>query len=324
MAGSFPASSRMPGLLRIVPGIAQAGDNEHPLCRFGFPNPSDRSTARAAQSLPGLTVLDGQSEELWLVRGTVQARSTQCDGFTVDHGAEHAWLQQSVPAPTDGDWAALTKQLFMRLHAAIDALGMPHVLRLWAVIPDIHHGEGDEERYKQFCFGRHEAYTTLGLSTETYPAATVIGSRSGQLELQVIAARTPGIPQENPRQTSAYHYPRQNGPRSPSFSRAMLLPGLTLVSGTAAVRGSETQHPGDAVGQLMAIFDNLDTLAASSGRQDWQPAYGRIYLRDADQTKAIREAALQRFPASLAWPILQADICRQDLICEVETAFQPA
>src|SRR3546814_12443298 len=85
-------------------------------------------------------------------------------------------------------------------------------------------GDGDAERYREFCVGRARG---LGdFDTHALPAATAIGRCDDARVVQVywLAARTPGMPVENPRQVSAYRYPRQYGPQQPSFARAMLPP----------------------------------------------------------------------------------------------------
>jgi hypothetical protein len=66
------------------------------------------------------------------------------------------------------------------------------------------------------------------LDEAALPAATCIGRFDGVRRLQVywLAAREAGLPLENPRQVSAFRYPRQYGPQSPSFSRALLPPLL--------------------------------------------------------------------------------------------------
>ena len=101
-----------------------------------------------------------------------------------------------------------------------------------------------------------------------------IRGRDGRRVLQVywLAARVAGTPLENPRQVAAYRYPRQYGPQSPTFARAMLPPAGSdmplLLSGTASVVGHETRHPGDVLAQLDETFANLDSLLdiASLGR----------------------------------------------------------
>ena len=95
-----------------------------------------------------------------------------------------------------------------------------------------------------------------------------------RLQVYWLAARTPGTPLENPRQVSAYRYPRQYGPQPPSFARAMLpaSPAMPLLlSGTAAVVGHESRHAESVAAQLDETLLNFDSLlgaahAAAPGR----------------------------------------------------------
>ncbi len=81
----------------------------------------------------------------------------------------------------------------------------------------------------------------------SWPAATSIGRQDDDRVLQVywLAGNEPGRALENPRQMSAFHYPRQYGPSAPTFSRAMQVGGGLLISGTASVRGHASHHPQD-------------------------------------------------------------------------------
>ena len=84
---------------------------------------------------------------------------------------------------------------------------------------------------------------------QTLPAGTAVGTMSGPLKIHFLAARQPGTHVENPRQVSAYEYPRVYGPCSPSFARATLRPSISgshlLIAGTASVVGHVSEHIGD-------------------------------------------------------------------------------
>src|SRR5690606_13908351 len=115
----------------------------------------------------------------------------------------------------------------------------PYKLRAWNYLDAITQGEGDAESYRRFCVGRARGLGDFDAST--LPAATAIGrcDQNRTIKVYWLSARSPGTPVKNPRQVSAYRYPRQYGPQPPSFARAMLpLPGADmplLLSGTAAV-----------------------------------------------------------------------------------------
>ena len=56
--------------------------------------------------------------------------------------------------------------------------GYPHLLRIWNYFDAITDGDGDAERYRQFCVGRVQG---LGeVDTRVLPAATAIGSREAR------------------------------------------------------------------------------------------------------------------------------------------------
>ena len=137
---------------------------------------------------------------------------------------------------------------------------------MWNYLDAINEGDGDAERYRQFCVGRARG---LGRPNgKRLPAATAIGRQQPTHQLQVfwVAARVGGTPIENPRQVSAYHYPRAHGPVSPSFSRAMVAPDDTvLVSGTASIVGHVSQHHGDAQAQLAETLRNLAAVTSHAG-----------------------------------------------------------
>lgn len=306
--------------LRVALGDACPLPDENLLAEVRF-GTATGSAANPRLWSTGLQLLQGATCERWLVRGDVSDSSA--GNWRFSEGEDFAWLGTELPIDDAADLAALSEDLFLRLQASASTLGKSQIHRVWAIIPDIHRGAGDEERYKQFCLGRHLAYTRLGMRPGHYPAATVVGSQDGVLRLQAIAASTPGTAVENPLQTSAYCYPRNYGPKSPSFSRALNNFSLLLISGTAAVSGSESQHPGDTLAQMQDIRSNLEALAQASPRAPLWPqgaSYGRIYLRRPAEAPAVRELCTQLLPVSQTWPILSAAICREELLCEIESA----
>jgi len=210
-----------------------------------------------------------------------------------------------------------------------------HVWRIWSFVADINEGAGDEERYRQFCLGRARAFAAVHATLPGigYPAATAVGKPSGARSLQVcwLAGRDPGVEIENPRQLAAYRYPRRYGPAAPSFSRAMLVPGpLLLVSGTASIVGHESVHPGDTIAQLHETLDNLDALLQSAGEVAARPvprlgpgSLLKVYLRHAEDAAPVVQQLHARLGEELPLIILAADICRQELLIEIE-AVVPA
>ena len=217
---------------------------------------------------------------------------------------------------------------YARLNAFVRSHGYPHQLRIWNHLDAITAGDGDEERYRRFCLGRA---TGLGhFDTATLPAASAIGRRDGVRTLQVywLAARAPGTPIENPRQVSAYRYPRQYGPQSPSFARAMLPPSTQmplLLSGTASVVGHESRHHDCVESQLAETFANFDSLIAAA--RELRPAlpahFGpgsrlKVYVRDAEQLPRIAAALDAQLGPAVPRILLHAAICRRELQVEID------
>jgi chorismate lyase/3-hydroxybenzoate synthase len=199
-----------------------------------------------------------------------------------------------------------------------------HLLRMYNYFSGINSGSGDTERYKLFCSGRAAGFQ--GLQQSSWPAATAVGRQdhSGLLQVYWLAGSEPGRAIENPRQVSAFNYPRQYGPAPPSFSRAMLLPGGLLISGTGSILGHASHHAHDLPAQLDEILRNLTSLRqASGGPAQLQSGRGtllKIYLRDAAAAGLVSAYLRAQLPSQVQFLVLGADICRRELVVEIDAA----
>ena len=229
-----------------------------------------------------------------------------------------------IDDPQGSDVAEHTRELYEEILGFVAAREQRHILRMWNYVRDINFGSGDEERYRRFCVGRYEGFRTAFDEESAYPAATAIGSKVERLHVSFICANSPGRTIENPRQVSAYRYPRQYGPRSPSFSRATFHAagrGSSLfVSGTASVVGHETLHRDTVRAQMKETAINLQAMhEAGGGGLELQKL--RVYLRDAADRDCVREE-LERYPAINGPAVyLLGDICRADLLLEIEAFY---
>src|SRR5256886_11359397 len=132
--------------------------------------------------------------------------------------------------------------------------------------PEINRDSHGTERYRQFNSARQQVLRECGRAlTGSVPAASALGAASDSpLVVYFLAGRTAPAFLENPRQVSAYHYPRQYGSHSPVFSRATLLRqrgGLGLfIFGTASIVGHTSLHVGDTAGQTRDALSQIESL----------------------------------------------------------------
>lgn len=228
-----------------------------------------------------------------------------------------------------------TESAYRQVFELLDTLRYPYPFRFWNYFADINTHSFGLERYVQFNLGRQDAFLAYGRDVVgNVPAACALGSAQGPLTIAFLAGRVAPLSIENPRQISAYRYPQQYGPCSPTFSRASLVrmrqDEVLFVSGTASVVGHATMHPGNVVAQtretmtnIKAVLAEADRLAGSPGF-DLSSLYYRVYVRHPADLAQIRAELAHCVGDALKAVYLQADVCRQDLLLEIEaTAVHP-
>jgi len=205
-----------------------------------------------------------------------------------------------------------------------------HLIRIWNYVPDINREADGDERYRHFNSARQTAFRNSGRATiGSVPAASAVGSPAGSpISIYFLASRRPPLMIENPRQTSAYHYPPKFGVHSPVFSRACVLSeaaGTSLfVSGTASIVGHETIHQGNVVAQTRETIANITALLDEANRAVGASRYSldalrfKVYVRQPRDLAAIETALTTALQPSAPIMYLQADVCREDLLVEIE------
>ena len=266
-------------------------------------------------------------------------RWIHCGGIRGEAGADGPYAES---------WSAFQQ---MKRQLALAGAGLDQVVRTWLYVNQITSGESGRQRYQEMNRARTEFYRGIpfgekhraaGAPAAMFPASTGIGTDGSGIAMACLAleSRRPDVflmPLESPCQTPAFHYQAEYSPQSPKFSRAMaVVQGhfvSTLVSGTASIVNSATRHPGDVVRQTEQTIENIERLIATENfARHGLPGAGatlrdiaklRVYVKHREDYERCREACERRLPRVPAI-YLHADICRADLLVEIEAvAFSP-
>lgn len=258
-----------------------------------------------------------------------------------------------VRGPAGDDAYGESLAAFEQLREQLARVGarFDQVVRTWIYVNRITEGPEGRRRYQEMNRARTDFYRDIRFGARLrapwspeviYPASTGIGSSASGITLSALALASTRpdvfiLPLENPQQTPAYAYHARYSLLSPKFSRAMaVVQGhfvTTLVSGTASVLRAGTCHAGDVARQTHQAIENIEHLLApenftrhglpGTGARLEDIAKLRVYVRNLDEYEICREICEERFPRVPAI-YLQADLCRPDLLVEIEAvAFSP-
>lgn len=254
-------------------------------------------------------------------------------------------------------YAQATRTAYLESFALTRELGYRNIFRMWNFVADINAGNADGlEIYRDFCLGRAEAFAEFPVELGM-PAATGIGALSGGIGFYFLAGATADrINLENPRQRPAYRYPQRYGPRPPSFARATCLqtglagpatgsalgssvtpatrpttdspaPRQIFISGTASIVGHRTMHAHDIRSQCIETFTNIAQLISATNLANYGIGHGyeltdltnlKVYVRHRKDLDTVRGLCREVFAATAEIAFLNVDICRSDLLVEIE------
>jgi hypothetical protein len=171
-----------------------------------------------------------------------------------------------------------------------------------------------------------------------YPAATGIGMNVGGIIIEFIAIQSSGLvtsPIDNPVQVAAHTYSNKVlvGEEcvlktTPKFERARFLElfgkKIIFISGTASIRGEQTVGQGNPTEQAEVTINNIkqlysDKVLSQISTGNLVPKYGhaRIYISNRKDYTEIRRTFKRHF-GNLPVVYIVADICRKDLLVEIE------
>jgi chorismate lyase/3-hydroxybenzoate synthase len=224
---------------------------------------------------------------------------------------------------------------YRQVFALLDSLQFPYLYRFWNYIADINNHSFGLERYRQFNLGRQDAFLAHGREVMgQVPAACALGSAEGPLSIGFLAGRVAPLSIENPRQMSAFQYPAEYGPRSPTFARASLVrhgdDEVLFVSGTASIVGHINMHLADVVAQTRETIANIKAVLDEANRHASQPGFDlsslhyKVYVRNPADLEQIRSELMRCVGDAFGAVYLRADVCRPELLLEIEvTATHP-
>ena len=316
--------------INVSTNLAPPSDEHELLLAFHFGREPALIDHPAVVS-PGLIpITDNPVYECWWYAGNVAYRDAGAIRVAECHDYSVA-VFQSTDGPSD-DMAAFTHYAYRQLFRAIESCHHNGPVKIWNYLGGINNGNDDRERYRQFSAGRAQAFHELSLRDEDTPTGTAIGTKF-DFGLTVIALATNRdfALTENPRQVSAYRYPRQYGPRSPKFSRGGIVStenhSLFLMSGTASVVGHKSVHPYDVQLQIGETLANIESLCASASKQDIgddrlvldDVSVLRVYLRNMDDRNTIAAALRSKLRLNNQQVVfLHGEICRRELMVEID------
>jgi chorismate lyase / 3-hydroxybenzoate synthase len=323
---------------------------QHVLGVVGFAKPPrlERSPVPVTASMtPSLGAADNLCE-VWRVSGASDLRlENGAPAGSLKHGEVHyrfcsellfgsvtieerAFERENEPRADADPLSQATISAYRQIFEVLERTEHRHLIRVWNYLPEINREADGDERYRRFNSARQAAFRGSGRPTEvSVPAACALGSPAGSpLSIYFLASREPPTMIENPRQTSAYRYPPKFGVHSPSFSRACVLResrGTNLfVSGTASIVGYETMHHGDVGAQTRETIANIEALIGEANRVVGCARYSleslklKVYVRQPRDLHAIKGALADRLGTTAPIVYLQADVCREELLVEIE------
>lgn len=281
-------------------------------------------SGQVAQIKVHMPLLEGLPAEVWRSAGPWQ--DGQCAGvrYRCDEGLMFACIQIEEGSQSLQEVA---QSAYLGLLQAMRQAGFSHLVRCWNYMADINVDAptpaGPLERYRLFNMGRAAAFESAAaaLLDTASPSACALGTASGPFTVYALASRQAPLNVENPRQVSAYAYPERYGPKSPTFSRASVLrlaaSQVLFISGTASIVGHESVHRGDVLAQTQESLRNIAVLIEAAGFSAAALHY-KAFVRHVADYPLVARAMREALGAEAPIVFLQADVCRAELLVEIE------
>ncbi len=238
-------------------------------------------------------------------------------------------LERPCALDADDFSEAVRQTYHLARQSAADA-GFQYLARIWNFLPGIGATLSNGlDGYKAFNRGRYagvEAWIGRAADFHTQvPTATGVGHAGTEFALHVLLTRSPCRPVENRRQHASYRYSDKYGPVPPCFARATVAQLMgsehLLIGGTASIRGEDSVHIDSPAAQLAETLTNIDTLLGSTRarlRRERDIVAVRAYCPKPQFDAALLPAIARAFPAANQVEFVRAELCRPELLVEIE------
>jgi len=236
-----------------------------------------------------------------------------------------------------------SEEIFQKIETILSKESMYHheVLRQWNYIGKITALDNGIQNYQAFNDVRDRFYAKTNWKKYGYPAATAVGMEINGLIVSLIAISCEStfkiIPLDNPLQIAPKHYspsllPGQavyDSKATPKFERAKVIQNdfaiYCFISGTAAIRGEQSMKELDAALQTRQAIENILYLISPENmknhgfhhKADMKMKSIRVYIKKKESFDIVKTEVEKVWPG-LPVIYLQADICRSELLVEIE------
>lgn len=241
--------------------------------------------------------------------------------FHAESALQQVWVFRK-PLLADQQLTELTLQAYKQLLELVEQSKL-QLARVWNFIPQIHSEEAGLENYRLFNLGRSRAfeqnYGTLG--HQKMPAATGIGTPENELIICVLLTENGVEHLENPQQIPAWKYPAMYGPQPPSFARASLAVDkkTAWLAGTAAVLGHESV--GQTLAEQLALTWENIRIMEQQFPADLRALDFTAWVRFGADAELVEKSLQQQLPKGCNWRVVEAEICRKELLVEIEGVY---
>jgi enamine deaminase RidA (YjgF/YER057c/UK114 family) len=302
---------------RVLADLGQSACAPHPAI-IQQP-PVDPATSLAVAAWAVVPRARGQ----WSARNVAPHRACACSGCALAGGrilhlGDHTSLRAVNLCGAGGTTFEQASNMFAAAENLLHECGMGFgdVVRTWIHLRDI------GRDYDALNAARRSFFQRSGIDVR--PASTGVQggpvAEAHDVSMNLIALRSPrpphAIPMSAPTLNEAWTY-------GADFSRGLRVADINhlalYISGTASVdEAGRTVHCGNFAAQADRMLDNIASLLSQQGAAFGDLTAGVAYVKEANDAPLLRAKLAQRGLGDLPCAIVEAALCRRDLLCEME------